>query len=157
VREEFETKRLHVFGIGGTATIHIAALLRMNSIDSSGWRNRAARGLVQLLGSGDRMVANLGNWRGREPSRAEWKRLRECLCPACRQFGIKGLKTDGVEGFCNRACHNLWVLLEEAKWIKSQMAEEAYPSVYQDRLDNSIYLPLIEYLVEKLEKEGGQG
>jgi 7-cyano-7-deazaguanine tRNA-ribosyltransferase len=147
-RSEFEAKRLHVFGIGGTATIHIAALLRLNSIDSSGWRNRAARGLVQLLGSGDRMVANLGNWRGREPSRAEWKVLRACQCPACAISGAKGLKLGGVEGFCNRACHNLWVLLEEAKWIKNQLAEGSYVRQFRSRLDNSIYQPLIEYIVD---------
>jgi hypothetical protein len=153
VRGEFETKRLHVFGIGGTATIHIAALLGMDSIDSSGWRNRAARGIVQLPGSGDRMIANLGNWRGRKPSRKERRLLSECRCPACRESGIKGLRAKGIEGFSNRACHNLWVLLEEAKWIKEQMATEEYATSYKDRLDNTIYLPLIEYLVDLEEKK----
>ena len=113
VRGEFGTKRLHVFGIGGTATVHIAALLGMDSIDSSGWRNRAARGIIQLPGSGDRMMASLGKWRGRNPSRKELKTLRECPCPACRAFGSKGLRAKGIEGFSNRACHNLWVILED--------------------------------------------
>jgi 7-cyano-7-deazaguanine tRNA-ribosyltransferase len=148
IRGEFEAKKLHVFGIGGTATVHIAALFRMDSIDSSGWRNRAARGIIQLLGSGDRMIANLGKWRGRQPSRQEWKKLQECHCPTCSLFGVKGLKDDGIEGFCNRACHNLWVLLEESKWIKEQLAEKSYAHLYKDRLDNSIYLPLIESLVD---------
>jgi queuine/archaeosine tRNA-ribosyltransferase len=151
VRNEFESKELHVFGIGGTATIHIAALLRMDSIDSSGWRNRAARGIIQLLGSGDRMIADLGKWRGRKPSLIEWKKLQECHCPACTRFGIKGLKGDGIEGFCNRACHNLWVLLEEAKWIEEQLTAKNYSDVYKNRLDNSIYLPLIESFVEIIE------
>jgi hypothetical protein len=152
VRNEFEAKRLHVFGIGGTATIHIAALLRMDSIDSSGWRNRAARGIVQLPGSGDRMIANLGKWRGRKPSRSESKKLSGCQCAACRAFGIKGLREYGVDGFSNRACHNLWVLLEEARWIKEQKADEEYADRYLDRLDNTIYLPLIEYLVKLAKK-----
>jgi 7-cyano-7-deazaguanine tRNA-ribosyltransferase len=148
VRGEFEAKQLHVFGIGGTATVHIAALLGMDSIDSSGWRNRAARGIVQLVGRGDRMIAKLGKWRGRTPKGGEWMKLRECECPACKQFGVDGLKRDKTEGFCNRACHNLWVLLQEANWIKERMAEERYSASYKSRLRNSIYLPLIEYIVK---------
>src|SRR5919106_1436422 len=65
VREDFSGKQVHIFGIGGTATLHIAALLGMDSADSSGWRNRAARGIVQLSGRGERFLAQLGNWRGR--------------------------------------------------------------------------------------------
>lgn len=148
VRSEFEKQRIHVFGIGGTATTHIAALLGMDSIDSSGWRNRAARGIVQLPGSGDRMIASLGKWRGRKPSRKESKALSECTCPACLQYGIKGLRAKGIEGFSNRACHNLWILLEETKWIKQKMAADNYSHSFKDRLDNSTYLPLIEYLVD---------
>jgi 7-cyano-7-deazaguanine tRNA-ribosyltransferase len=120
----------------------------MDSIDSSGWRNRAARGIIQLFGSGDRMIADLGKWRGRKPSRGEWKKLRECQCPACTQCGVKGLKDGGIEGFCNRACHNFWVLLEEAKWIKEQFAAKTYVDTYKNRLDNSIYLPLIESIID---------
>jgi 7-cyano-7-deazaguanine tRNA-ribosyltransferase len=152
IRDEFESKQLHVFGIGGTATIHIAALLRMDSIDSSGWRNRAARGIIQHLGSGDRTIANLGKWRGRKPNCKEWKKLRECYCPACIRFGVEGLRDAGIEGFCNRACHNLWVLLEEATWIKQQLAVQSYSDLYKDRLDNSTYLPLIESLVNISER-----
>lgn len=148
VRSEFEAKNIHVFGIGGTATVHLAALLRMNSVDSSGWRNRAARGIVQLPGSGDRMIANFGKWRGREPSRTEWALLRSCECPACRAFKLKGLKAPGVEGFCNRACHNLWIVLEEAKWLNKQISESTYRVNFRSRLDNSVYLPLIEHILE---------
>src|SRR5204863_3196944 len=80
VRQQFPKKHLHVFGIGGTATLHLAMLLGINSIDSSGWRNRAARGIVQLPGTGDRSTVKFGNWRGRAPSRSEWGALRSCRC-----------------------------------------------------------------------------
>jgi hypothetical protein len=96
VRQVFADKRIHVFGIGGTATLHLAALLEMDSVDSSGWRNRAARGIVQLPGSGDRAVAELGSWEGRKPGREEWEKLEACRCPACRKFGITGLKANKV-------------------------------------------------------------
>jgi 7-cyano-7-deazaguanine tRNA-ribosyltransferase len=152
VSDEFPKKHLHVFGIGGTATLHLAYLLGMDSIDSSGWRNRAARGIIQLPGTGDRSVVKFGNWRGRAPSDSEWKSLGNCRCPACKRFGVRGLKQSGIEGFCNRAAHNLHVLLEEAKWLERQTAKQSYDRRFRSRLDNSIYLPLLEKLVEAKSK-----
>jgi tRNA-guanine family transglycosylase len=142
-------KLLHVFGIGGTATLHLAALFGIDSVDSSGWRNRAARGIVQLPGSGDRMVANLGSWRGRVPNEKEWKSLRACPCPACRQFGLDGLRARASVGFCNRATHNLWTLLDEARLIAEHLADGSYADWYRSHLDNSIYLPLITRALEQ--------
>ena len=149
VRQEFDRKnhKLHVFGIGGTATLHLAMLLGMDSVDSSGWRNRAARGVVQLVGSGDRVVAKLGKWRGRHPDDTEWATLASCPCPACQQFGLDGLKASGLEGFCNRATHNLWTLLEEARQIEHHLCDKTYKSWYRSHLNNTIYLRLIEEVV----------
>ena len=147
VREQFTGKHLHVFGIGGTATLHIAALLNIDSVDSSGWRNRAARGIIQLPGSGDRSVANLGSWRGRALSSDEWDRLAACPCPACRLHGLAGLQSGGSAGFCVRAAHNLWTLLEESQAIQAHLLDGSYVDWYQTHLDNTIYLPLINQLV----------
>lgn len=146
-RSDFAGKKIHVFGIGGTATIHIARLLRMDSVDSSGWRNRAARGIIQLPGSGERTVAELGSWRGRALSRTELKILRQCLCPVCQSEGIRGLKMTGSRGFRNRATHNLWTLLEELKWVEAHLVAGTYREAYKDHLDNTIYRPLIDYLI----------
>jgi 7-cyano-7-deazaguanine tRNA-ribosyltransferase len=151
VRTTFHAKELHIFGIGGTATAHLAALLGVDSVDSSGWRNRAARGIIQLPGSGDRMVANLGKWRGRTPSKQEWDRLRRCRCPGCAVDGFEGLKADGLSGFCNRATHNLWTLLDEARWLERHFRAKTYANNYRRRLDNSIYTPLITKLIEMQE------
>lgn len=147
VRSTFRSKEIHIFGIGGTSTVHLAAQLGIDSVDSSGWRNRAARGIVQLPGSGDRMVTNLGKWRGRAPSRKEWTRLQHCRCPACRAKGIRGLKANGLRGFCHRATHNLWVLLDEGRWVNEHMHAGTYSTNYRRRLDNSIYLPLIKQIL----------
>lgn len=149
VRFEFGRPQhsLHVFGIGGTATLHLAALLGMDSVDSSGWRNRAARGIVQLIGSGDRVVANLGNWRGRQPDDTEWSILSSCLCPACQQFGLDGLKANGIDGFSNRATHNLWTLLEEVRQIEQHLGKNTYKAWYRSHLNNSTYMRLIEEVV----------
>lgn len=143
-RDAFATKQLHVFGVGGTATLHLAGLMGFDSLDSSGWRNRAARGIVQLPGKGDRVLADLGSWQGRRPSKDELELLEQCCCPACHQHGLNGLKIPGIAGFCNRATHNLWVLLEEADWIQKRLGTGIYENEFRHRLDNSVYLPLIE-------------
>jgi hypothetical protein len=153
IREEFPGKSIHVFGVGGTATIHLTALCRFDSVDSSGWRNRAARGIIQLPGSGERLVADLGSWRGRTPSAREWKQLRQCSCPACAAYGVEGLKASKLHGFCCRATHNLWVLLEENRWLQEHIPAGTYAEEYADRLDNSIYRPIIDELLEMLPEE----
>ena len=54
-------KRIDVFGVGGTATwIQTAFCSASTPWTPVGWRNRAARGIVQLPGSGERLVA--GTW-----------------------------------------------------------------------------------------------
>jgi len=157
VRQIFTDKRIHVFGIGGTATLHLAALLKMDSVDSSGWRNRAARGIVQLPGSGDRVVADLGSWAGRKPTREEWEKLEACRCTACRKFGVAGLKADKIFGFCNRATHNLWVLLDENRRLQQQLRKGTYAKWYERHLDNSTYLPLIRQLLNRHDSGGTVG
>jgi tRNA-guanine family transglycosylase len=147
-RRSFADKKLHLFGVGGTATLHLAALMGMDSVDSSGYRNRAARGMIQLPGSGERSVIALGSWRGRTLSSIELKKLSNCSCPACRLNGLKGLKATGVEGFRNRATHNLWTLLEEATWIQKHLRAKTYKHEYLTYLDNTIYRRLIDHVVE---------
>lgn len=149
VRDALAAKEIHLFGVGGTATLHLAALLGMDSVDSSGWRNRAARGLVQLPGSGDRLVAKLGSWRGREPSPREWQILERCPCPACTRSGRDGLTAAGTHGFCHRATHNLWVLLADARMIEGHLTAGTYAIWYTGHLDNSIYRPLIDHVLER--------
>ncbi len=138
---------IHLFGVGGTATLHLAVLLGMDSVDSSGWRNRAARGIVQLPGRGDRLITQLGSWRGREPNEDEWKMLRACTCPACDEYGVDGLKESKLDGFCKRATHNLWTILQEAKEIEYHLAQgpDVYEMWFKEHVENSTYEPLIEY------------
>lgn len=144
VRHAFADKQLHLFGVGGTATLHLAALLGMDSVDSSGWRNRAARGIVQLPGSGDRLAAPFNKWRGRVLSATELDKIAACRCPACTAHGLVGLQAGGTFGFSNRATHNLFVLLEEARWIEERLRLGTYADHYLTHLDNTIYRPLIE-------------
>jgi len=121
VRAEFPGT-IHAFGIGGIVTLHLAAALGVDSVDSSGWRQRAARGLVLLRGRGERQAIRLGSWAGRVLTAEEWAELARCRCPSCRRHGLEALARVGVEGFASRAVHNLAVLLDEAALIERHRA-----------------------------------
>ena len=107
-------------------------------------------GIVQLPGSGERLIADLGNWRGRQLSSSDRRKLRDCLCPACRLYGVKGLRANKLHGFCCRATHNLWVLLEENLWVKEQLNAGTYVQNYTAKVDNSTYKPIIDELLQLL-------
>jgi len=68
-------------------------------------------------------------------------------------YGLSGLKASGLKGFCNRATHNLHVLLEEATWIEKRLDKGTYSSTFRRRLQNSTYLPIIEQVVRVLNEE----
>jgi len=149
LRKEFASKNIHIFGVGGVSTLHLAAALEIDSVDSSGWRNRAARGIIQLPGKSERSVADLGSWKGRKLNDDEMADLKNCSCPACKNNGIEGLTFPKSQGFHNRATHNLWVLLQENKWIEERKNEGSYWSSYNRRIENSVYRNLIDTLAEE--------
>jgi 7-cyano-7-deazaguanine tRNA-ribosyltransferase len=94
------------------------------------------------------MVADLGSWRGRKPDAKEWEVLAEYKCPACKQYGVDGLKANLVDGFRNRATHNLWILLEEAGLIQEHLITGDYENWYLTHLNNTLYRPLINKLLD---------
>lgn len=148
LRREFADKDIHIFGVGGISTLHLAASLEIDSVDSSGWRNRAARGIIQLPGKSERSVADLGSWKGRRMNEDETALLEACECPACKKYGTEGLTFPKSPGFYNRATHNLWVLLQENKWIEQKLSEGNYWNSYRGRIENSVYRGLIDSLAE---------
>lgn len=156
LRKEFPEHNIHIFGIGGISTLHLASLLQIDSVDSSGWRNRAARGIILLPGKSERTISDLGSWNGRKLNLEEEIILRNCKCPSCQKFGYEGLKLKASEGFCIRATHNLWTLLQEEKWIQEKIASNTYYDSYQQRVDKSSYRILIDYLVQELQKNKDQ-
>ena len=146
IRRSFVGHNVHGFGLGSTATLHVARLIGLDSVNSSGYRHRAARGVIQLPGTGDREIAPLGSWGGRGLSIAERRQLCNCVCPACRLYGIKGLRAAGVHGFACRASHNLWVLYDELDWLNSHIADGTYGRVFQHRLKNSAYRGIVDMI-----------
>jgi hypothetical protein len=147
VRDEFHGT-IHASGVGGIVTLHLAAALGIDSLDSSGWRQRAARGLVVLKGRGERMAVKLGSWKGRAIEPAEWDELKRCRCPSCRCRGIEGLKAVGVEAFAHRAVHNLWTLLEEAAFIERHLSRGDFPSWSARRVRGNRMADLVALALE---------
>ena len=147
VRREFSGK-IHAFGIGGIVTLHLAAAIGIDSVDSSGWRQRAARGLILLRGRGERQAVKLGTWKGRKLSRDEWSELDGCRCPSCRRRESGGLRDHGVEGFAHRAVHNLYVLLAEAILINRHLTEGDFPAWTSGRLGSHPMSDLVKTAME---------
>jgi 7-cyano-7-deazaguanine tRNA-ribosyltransferase len=54
-----------------------------------------------------------------------------------------------MQGFSNRATHNLWTLLEEVRQIEPHLTDGSYQTWYTRHLANSIYLPLIQQTVNQ--------
>jgi tRNA-guanine family transglycosylase len=147
IRSEFPGK-IHAFGIGGVATLHLAAALGIDSVDSSGWRQRAARGLIVLRGRGERQAVKLGSWKGRSLSREERIELARCSCPACRKHGRRGLNANGIHGFVCRAVHNLQVVVQEATLINKHLVHGDFASWSSHRLHGNSMAELIKFALE---------
>ncbi|MBK7072933.1 MAG: hypothetical protein IPH44_11580 [Myxococcales bacterium] len=150
VRGRLPNAKIHGFGIGGTATLHIAAVLGLDSVDSSGWRNRAARGIIQLRGTGDRIVAKFGKWRGRALTLSERQGLHDCGCPACRAGGPAALEVGGLGGFAARATHNLWVLVRELQDIEQHLAAGSYLNWFPSHIENRVFMGLVRHAVTEV-------
>jgi len=125
VKTLLPTKIIHVFGIGGTLTMHLMFYAGADSIDSSSWRSKAAFGAIQLPGLGDRYITPRKRHKTYPKLKIEERRiLDECKCPACRKEGLEGLR----KRFILRALHNAWVHQKEVekarKLIKNNKYEE---------------------------------
>jgi hypothetical protein len=59
------------------------------------------------------------------------------------------LRANRLAGFCNRATHNLWTLLDEERQIALRLAEGTYADWYPTHVNNSIYRPLIDLAVQQ--------
>lgn len=148
IRKEFPG-RIHAFGIGGVVTLHLAAALEIDSVDSSGWRQRAARGLINLRGRGERQAVKLGSWKGRELTSMERLELARCRCPACRNSADNRLRRKGIEGFAARATHNLAVLLDEAELIRRHLKAGDFASWSLKRIRSNAMAEMVRVALDE--------
>lgn len=150
IRKEFPNAKIHVFGIGGVTTIHILKLLEIDSFDSIGWRVRAARGIIQLKGMGERQVAYLGSWKVPPISKKDKELLKKCKCPICSQSKQSLLKKNKSIGFEARAVHNVFVLKQEIDRINSFKSKKHYYKYIEQSLKSSYMKRIIYDIIELL-------
>lgn len=147
VRQEFPRTFFHVFGVGGTTTMHLMFSLGVDSIDSMGWRTKAGHGAIQLPGIGDKFISPGPRRVGL--SKNEEEVLERCKCPICKDKTprqIKRLLDNGKNNgtFKNRAIHNAWVFKQENDLAKRLISRGKYHSFTLNRLSRS---PLKKYFI----------
>lgn len=109
VRDYFSEDFLHVFGVGGSTTMHLMYLLGVDSIDTMGWRLKAAFGAIQLPGVPDRFLKP--RKKRTLISESELKLFNRCKCPIHKDYTLEDINGN----FQLRAIHNAYVYLEEVK------------------------------------------
>ncbi|MEM4729637.1 MAG: tRNA-guanine transglycosylase [Thermoplasmata archaeon] len=144
VRNEFPKAFLHVFGIGSTTSMHLMFSLGVDSIDSIGWRLKAAYGRIQMPGIGDRYLIKHPNGR-RVINKKEMKALSRCKCPICKDLSIDKQINILDNSFKKRALHNAWVFIEEQKMFKRAIDEKKSKAFINCRLKNSPFLKAYHY------------
>jgi len=124
VKSIFPERIIHVFGVGSIITMHLMFFAGADSIDSSSWRSKASYGAIQLPGVGDRYITRKRRHK-KYPTlkRRERRILDSCECPACREFGLEGLR----KSFKLRALHNAWIYQREIETDPTIFLETIWP------------------------------
>lgn len=148
VREEFPNSLLHAFGVGSSRTMHLMYSLGVDSLDSTGWRIKAAYGIIQLPGIGDRYPITRNNGR---PSLKESEKpiLEKCQCPSCRKLSIDERIKLLNDSFKERAIHNAHLFLNEKKLFQKNIKEGNVKHFIQNRLDSGFFYKALNYVVKK--------
>lgn len=144
VREEFPDSFLHVFGIGGTTTMHLMFSLGVDSVDSMSWRLKAGYGAIQLPGVGDRFISppkrrkNIGIY--------EQSLLERCSCPICKGKTIEERKENfdnsNPSTYQKRAIHNAYVFKEEEKEFRKKLKNGGVRVFVEERLKQTPFLSM---------------
>jgi len=150
VREEFQDSLLHVFGVGGATTMHLMYSIGVDSIDSIGWRMKAAFGAIQLPGMGDRFISP--NKRRRGMSEKDISLLGDCRCPVCKGRStiqkMRALDNSKKNTFMERAIHNAYVFNEENKEFIINLKKDNIDNFMENRLKGTKYLGIYNYYRE---------
>ncbi|MEM2483049.1 MAG: hypothetical protein QXI35_08020 [Candidatus Nezhaarchaeales archaeon] len=129
--------KVHLMGFGSSPlTLHLGYYMGASSLDTAGYRRKAAFGKIILPGTGERYVgrgdAKFG-LRKNGLSDSDMLLLSKCLCPICRED-----KSLLWRDWVARAIHNKFVLEEEAMKAKTLLSDsiEAYEK-YLDEIFSS--------------------
>ncbi|WP_297093056.1 tRNA-guanine transglycosylase [Thermococcus sp.] len=146
IKKLIPDRKLHVFGVGSSLTMHIMFLSGADSIDSSSWRSKAAFGAIQLPGIGDRYITGKTSEKYPDLSPNEVDIVKRCQCPACREHGLEGLRTK----FTLRAIHNAWVYQKEIYKIRAHIKEGTYEEYVRSIIKgHKVYKKIFEYILKQ--------
>jgi len=147
VRKKFPERLLHIFGIGSASTMHLMFSLGVDSIDSMGWRLKAAHGAVQIPFTADRFLSSLNGKRRNRPvfSNKEKEIFDDCECGIHEEFDYETIDTK----FEPKAIHNAFVFLEENLQALKEIRKMNYFEFVSDRLKNTVYKSLFRYSQQK--------
>jgi 7-cyano-7-deazaguanine tRNA-ribosyltransferase len=118
VLNAFEATPVHVLGAGGFLSIALSLLAGASSVDSAGWRLRAAYGAIIVRGAREiRLREVRGGSRGL--ARLLGSDLSNCACPSCSGESTVARRAKMIQvSFRIRAMHNLWTLSEEIAQVR---------------------------------------
>lgn len=134
IRKLLPKKKIHVFGVGSALTMHLMFYVGASSVDSSGWRTKAAFGAIQLPGIGDRYITRRKRHKTyRNISKDEEEILAHCQCPVCKEGGLEKLRTS----FKSRALHNSWVFQKEVETARDLVKKKKYECYVSEILSES--------------------
>ncbi|MHA1222503.1 MAG: hypothetical protein ACTSP3_04435 [Candidatus Heimdallarchaeaceae archaeon] len=139
IKKLFPKSFLHVFGVGGTTTMQLVYASGADSLDSVGWRLKAAHGAIQMLGLSDRFLSPRKN-KSRKVLEVEYrKNFEECKC------GIKPHTLEQLDNsFTLRAKHNAFVYSQVFQSIQNlNLMDDQNVYEIEDKLKTS---PLKKYI-----------
>lgn len=132
MRLAFPNKLLHIFGVGGSSMMLVLFYLGIDSLDTMGWRVRAAFSKIQLLGRGDYSAFGTRSWKSKSiyEDKIARRLIVECECPACQRIRSEGwdlgfyqMKANPSLSFELRALHNAYTYLQLAKRTQAILKE----------------------------------
>lgn len=153
VRRKLPDKIIHVFGVGSTLTMHLMFYLGVDSVDSSGWRKKAAYGAIQLPGIGDRYITRKKKSKNYpDLSVEERKILDACKCPVCKEHSLEDL----MHSFKLRALHNAWVHQNEVENARKLIKEgiEEYEKYIKKIFEKTIFNKFFKYAMKMRRRRG---
>jgi len=140
VKEEYGFK-VHIAGFGSSPlTLYLAIYLGIDSVDSSGFRRRAAYGKILLPGKGERYVGRGDARFGiTKLSSEDLQQIKECDCPICRTDPSLLWKS-----WRARAIHNEWVL--KKTWLEGIRMARKDIEAYERYLDGIFEKSSLRYI-----------
>jgi len=103
--------------------MHLMYYAGADSVDSAGWRVKAAYGAIQLPGVGDRYITNrTRNKKYKDLTEEDTVLLNQCKCPICKNEDPQNLRTS----YTKRALHNAYVYQKEVEKARRLTRKNRY-------------------------------